>query len=129
MANKTLWYGYLNAGKKSSAVINDPTLNTGSNKTLYLYNHSRNAILEYQRAIVESKLRDLNEGEVDTGEMVKAYTKIRAEFVPKGGRLARMPDKPAAPAKAEAPMENDTDLSGDDFMDDLDDDLDDEDDD
>jgi hypothetical protein len=97
MNKKSLWFGYLNAGSKSSAIIKDSSLSTGNSKTLYLYNHARDSILEYQREIVEPKLRELKDGEADVGEMQKAYKKIRSDFTPKGGRITRDVEKVAAP--------------------------------
>lgn len=117
MNKKSLWLGYLDAGAKSSAIIVDPMLTTGNNGTLYLYNHSRGTILEYQRAIVEPKLRDLKDGEADAKELKKAYKKIKADFTPKGGRLQKSPEPPVVapkPAVVEAP---DLDEDFDDDMD------------
>jgi len=123
MNKKSLWFGYLNAGSKSSAIIKDPVLSTGNNKTLYLYTHTRGSILEYQREIVEPKLRELKEGEADVGELKKAYKKARAGFEPKGGRVLRTaeqapPPKPEPKPKPE-PIEEVPELEVD-----LDDDLD-----
>ena len=58
-----LWYGYLNAGERSSPVLRDDRLDTGNPKTLYLYNLARGQILEYSREIVEKKLREFKPDE------------------------------------------------------------------
>lgn len=121
MNKKSLWFGYLNAGSKSSAIIKDSTLSTGNSGTLYLYNHSRGSILEYQRAIVESKLRELKDGEADVGEMQKAYKTARSDFSPKGGRVVREAEKAAPPPPKPAPEPVVEELEiGDEFDDDLD---------
>lgn len=118
MKNKSLWFGFLNAGTKSSAVINDPMLSTGNDKTMYLYNHVRGSILEYQREIVESKLRELEDGDADVGDMQKTYKKVRADFTPKGARLQKVAEQPAS-KPSPPPVEDDLELD-DDFDDDLD---------
>ncbi|MFN2309603.1 MAG: hypothetical protein ABR553_07690 [Gammaproteobacteria bacterium] len=58
-----LWYGYLEAGDKSTPVIRDENLDTGNSKTLFLFNLARGQILEYAREVVEPKLRELKPGE------------------------------------------------------------------
>lgn len=81
MAKTPLWCGYLEAGDRSSAVLRDERLETGNPKTLYLYNLSRDEILQYSRDLVEPKLRELRDGESDLAEELKnAYTKARRTF-------------------------------------------------
>lgn len=87
MSDNNLWYGYLEAGAKSSPVMMDRRLNTGDPNTLYLFNLNRGEILEYKRAIIEPKLREL--GETEQGlcsELKSAFGKIRSGFTPRGGR-------------------------------------------
>lgn len=108
MNKKSLWFGYLNAGSKSSAIIKDASISTGNHKTLYLYNHARDSILEYQREIVEPKLRELKDGEADVKEMKKAYKKAQADFTPKGGRTTRAAEQAPPPPKAEPKPEPET---------------------
>lgn len=87
MSDINLWYGYLEAGGKSSPVMLDRRLNTGDPNTLYLFNLNRAEILEYKRAIIEPKLREL--GETEQGlcsELKSAFGKARAGFSPRGGR-------------------------------------------
>jgi hypothetical protein len=79
-----IWYGFLDAGKKSSPIIMDPKLDTGDPNTLYIYNFNRNQILEYKRDIIEPKLRVLSDKEAKTAdEIKKAYNKARKEFTPR----------------------------------------------
>ncbi len=71
MATKqeTLWFGYLEAGKKSGPVVRDVTLGTGTETTFYLFSLNRGAILEYRRDIAEPKLRELTEEEMEGGTL------------------------------------------------------------
>ena len=119
-----IWYGYLEAGAKSSPVLMDPKLDTGSSDTMYLYNLKRDQILEYQRALIEPKLRGLNGKDAVTVEaLTKAFNKIRKEFTPRHSSSKTIVDAPAVPAKKT--QEPDIDLEGVDDTDiDLDDDID-----
>ena len=82
----SLWYGYLNAGKRSSPVLRDERLDTGNPKTLYLYNLARGQILEYSREIVDNKLRELKASESGCiAELDAGYKKARRSFK---GRVA-----------------------------------------
>ncbi len=115
MSDNTLWYGYLEAGERSSAVAMDNRLNTGDPTTVYIFNLQRGEIIEYKRAIVEPKLRELKGKEQELeGELKNAYRKARNGFTPRGARVANVPEKgrPAAPAKAAAAV---TDFGGDDY--------------
>lgn len=85
----TLWFGYLNAGKKGSLVVRDSTLDTGTSTTIYLFNQKKGKILEYRRDIVEPKLRALTEKETAGVEaLAEAFERARSGFVP---RVARRP--------------------------------------
>ena len=109
MASKqeTLWFGYLNAGKKGGPVVRDVTLGTGTPTTFYLYNMNRGAILEYRRDIAEPKLRELTEEEMKTvDELRQAFEQARKKFTP---REARKP-KPLPPPKKKARVEADDDV-------------------
>ena len=103
MSDNNLWYGYLEAGSKSSPVLMDRRLNTGDPNTMYLFNLVRGEIIEYKRSIIEPKLRELSAEEQTQGtELKSAYGKARSGFVPRGGRSsaaaehAQMPQKTAA---------------------------------
>lgn len=93
----TLWFGYLEAGEKGSAVVRDSSMGTGTAATIYLYNHQKGRILEYRGEIVEPKLRELNGEETAlVKELRKAYDKVRSSFTPRvtvrPPRAQRMPD-------------------------------------
>lgn len=97
--DKQLWYGYLEAGNKSTAVLLDRSLNTGNPDTLYLFNLARGEILEYSRKIVEPKLREFKGKESDlTGELKTGYESARSHFTPRATDILDIPEK-AAPAK------------------------------
>jgi hypothetical protein len=100
-----IWYGYLEAGTKSSPVLMDPKLDTANPNTLYLYNLKRDKILEYQRAIIEPKLRELNGKENDLAEeLKKAFNKARKEFTPRRSSSKVITDTPAATTTKKAPV-------------------------
>jgi len=121
-----IWYGYLEAGSKSSPVLMDPKLDTSNPGTLYLYNLKRDKILEYQRAIIEPKLRELNGKESELAEeLKKAFNKARKEFSPRRSSSKAIADTPtttAAPKKTPVP-DLELETVGDDDID-LDDDID-----
>ena len=117
-----IWYGYLTAGAKSSPVLMDPKLDTGSTNTMYLYNLKRDQILEYQRALIEPKLRELNGKDANTiEELTKAFNKAHKDFTPRYSSSKTIVDTPATPPKKTP--EPDIDLDGVDDVD-LDDDID-----
>lgn len=86
-----VWYGYLEAGARSSPVIRDDRLDTGNRKTVYLFNLARNSILEYARDIVEPKLRELRADESDTvTELDSAFKKARRGFKDRGADVRNL---------------------------------------
>ena len=93
MGNGNIWYGFLQAGEKSSPVVRDPALETKSPKTVYLFNYMRGEFLEYSREIVEPKLRELNSDDVFVAELKRAFKAARKSFSP--GRA--LPLREAAP--------------------------------
>jgi hypothetical protein len=100
----SLWFGFLEAGKKGSPVVKDETLDTNSNSTIYLFNLNKGRILEYRREIAEPKLRELTD---DEGEIKKtlreAFEKARQSFTPRAAR--RPPSPPRQPRKPPEPEE------------------------
>lgn len=94
MSEKEHWYGYLEAGAKSSPVLMDSSLSTGNAKTVYLFNLDRQRILEYSREVVDAKLRPLQTVEKDViAALQTGYAQARAGFVPRGGRALSVPDR------------------------------------
>jgi len=121
MSKTNYWYGYLEAGKKSSPVLRDPSLETGNENTVYLYSLKRDKILEFQAGIVEMKLRDLGEHESDLISSLNAgYKKAKKEFTPRASmRLKQVELTPQAVAE---PVKEELDEDIDEAV--LDDDLD-----
>jgi hypothetical protein len=97
MSDTAVWYGYLEAGDKSTPVLRDRRLSTGNPKTIYLYNLKRSAIVAYSREIVEPKLRELKEEERGvTHELARGYAETRKAFQPHGTKMASRPEKGGA---------------------------------
>jgi hypothetical protein len=98
MKKKSIWYGYLDAGKQSSAVLRDDSLDTANPQSIYLFNLARNAVLEYKREIVEPKLRELKASEKNLAKkLLEAYEQASAEFQPRGGKaVTRYRERPAS---------------------------------
>jgi hypothetical protein len=111
-------------------VVLDPSLLTGNEQTIYLYNQQRNQIIEYRRDIVETKLRELNSEEAKTAKALQqAYTEARSGFAPRGAAILEIPERaaPAKPAPAPARSSDDDDddvgfVDDNDLLDDDDDD-------
>jgi hypothetical protein len=105
----TAWFGFLDAGEKSSAVALDPGLDTGNASTMYLFNLRRNSFLEYRRDLVEPKLRALDgEDEQILNELQAAYMSARAGFAPRGGRSAIAVERPRTrKTTSQSPPEDD----------------------
>ena len=81
MSKRDTWFGYLQAGEHSSAVVRDSSLETKNPKTIYLFNHVRGKFLEYSLEVVAPKLRDMQPDDVSLTELKKAYKAARREFV------------------------------------------------
>ena len=106
MSKNSFWYGYLEAGDKSTAVLRDPALETGNDKTVFLFNLARNRILEYNLEIVEPKLRPLREAEKDlVGALESAFQAARREFAAARRNVASIPA--SGPAGREMAAQND----------------------
>jgi hypothetical protein len=112
----SMWYGYLEAGNRSSPVIRDERLDTGSAKTVFLFNLERREILEYSREIVEPKLRELKSGEAKLiKELDAAYMEARRNFKDRRARSLNIPEQ-GGPARRPVESQNDEDI--DEFIDD-----------
>ena len=113
MSDKHCWYGYLEAGSKSSPVLTDASLDSGNPKTQFIFNLLRGEILEYSREIVSPKLRELKPDEAALADELKAaYQKVRPGF---RGRIGRGLDSgPRGRAASRATSdEEETDLEPD----------------
>ena len=112
MSDKHCWYGYLEAGSKSSPVLTDASLDSGNPKTQFIFNLLRGEILEYSREIVSPKLRELKPDQTAViEELNAAYQKVRPGF---RGRIGRGFDTgPRAAASRKTSDEEEADLEPD----------------
>ena len=100
MNEKKLWYGYLEAGNKSTPVVLDQRLETGNPDTIYLFNLKKKEVLEYKRAIVEPKLRELKPKEAGLVDELKAvFGEVKRTFKPRDLTVIDIPERSQAPAK------------------------------
>jgi hypothetical protein len=81
MSKNDIWYGFLQAGKKSSPVVRDTRLRTNNPKTIYLFNYAQGKFLEYSREVVEPKLQDLRSDEDLLNELKSAFRVARKVFI------------------------------------------------
>ncbi len=122
MTQVELWYGFLEAGDRSSPVARDLKLTTGNPDTVYIFNLKRNEIIEYKRAIAEPKLRELKANEADALEALKtAFATVLQNFVPRRARPAvdAVPITVVGKKKGKAVVEDDNPDDADDFEDKL----------
>jgi hypothetical protein len=103
-----IWYGYLEAGSRSSPVIRDERLDTGSTKTVFLFNLERGEILEYSRDVVEPKLRELKSSEAKTVKKLDAaYAEARCDFKDRRARPMNIPEQGGATRRPVEPQDDD----------------------
>jgi hypothetical protein len=117
MKTKDIWYGVLDAGEKTSPVVLDATLDASQGK-VWLYNHQRNQFIEYARAIVEPKLRELTSEDIAQKELDEAFKAALLAFS-STHKISTWPDtKPAAPRVKNEDEEDELniDISDDDDM-------------
>jgi hypothetical protein len=113
-SKESLWYGYLNAGARSSPVLRDERLDTGSTKTLYLFNLVRGDILEYAREIVEKKLRELKPAESGfIAELDAGYKKARRNFKDRGACIRNIAKRAATVFEEETEHDADSEIIAD----------------
>ncbi len=99
MSKSDVWYGFLQAGEQSSAVVRDATLETKNPKTVFLYNHVRGKFLEYAREIVEPKLRELTPADVSLKDLQNAFKAARKTFASNKVAKKWETEAPAAPPR------------------------------
>lgn len=98
MSKNSFWYGYLEAGEKSSAVLLDPGLDSGNRKTMLLFNLGRNQIIEYTRDIVAPKLRELSASESTlVSALESAYGPVRQNYTGTRRPVTAIPDSGPGP--------------------------------
>lgn len=123
MSKKKLWYGYLEAGDKSSPVVIDRSMDTGGKNTLFIYNHNKKEILKYVRDMVEPKLRELNAKEKEQEATLKkgftAALKTSKYNVSKTPEVsAKVATAPVVATKTEEPEVEFSEMGDDDWGDD-----------
>jgi hypothetical protein len=124
MSKSTVWFGYLDAGAKSSAVAIDERLNTGNPNTVYVFNLARGKILEYKREIAEEKLRDLEPDESSVlDELKAAFEAARRDFHTRGAQILNLPERGQAANTPERSRDEDDTVDEEAVFDDLDIDL------
>lgn len=107
-----LWMGFLDAGKKSSAVVRDHSLDTGNPATIYLFNLVKGRILEYRKDIVEAKLRELTPDESDMIQALHdAFETANASFVPRTKQRPVLPPRQRKQPRESAARDFDADLA------------------
>lgn len=124
MSTNDIWYGILDAGDKSTPVVRDLSMQAASDK-VWLYNHVRNAFVEYSLAIVEPKLRELAKGDITQDELDRAFKAARQAYTATR-KIRTWDDKKPAAKPARKKEDADIEIADDDeieeFIDDADDD-------
>jgi hypothetical protein len=101
MSKNDIWYGFLQAGAKSTPVVRDMSLEDKGRSTLYLYNHARGMFVEYALAVVEPKLRELQPEDIPLKELESAFKTARKTFNPVK-TVKKWSDAAPAPAPEES---------------------------
>ena len=97
------WYGYLEAGAKSSFVARDINLDTGNPQTIYLFNMSRGEFKEYKLDIVKPKLRELSvEESKEQKALEKKFKVALSEFKGRSSLSSSIPETTTAAAESRA---------------------------
>lgn len=109
MSAKDIWYGVLDAGEKTSAVVRDATLDASQGR-IWLYNHLRNQFIEYAEAIVEPKLRELTTADISQKELDKAFKAARQAFSSSRKTSTWIETKSAAPLVKNEDKEDELDI-------------------
>ncbi len=81
--NIETWYGELRTQRGNTIIIRDDHLPAANKGRIYLYNSDRNAIIEYDEAIVTSKLFPLSEEEEAQAkaEYDKMWQDVQKKFI------------------------------------------------
>jgi len=126
MKKRKFWYGFLEAGSKSSPVVIDRNMETGDKNTVFIYNHNKGEILKYVRELAEPKLRELTAQEKELEAPLKKgfknslntikYKVPKALVIPEKGTPS--PKEDAVPEVIELEIkgldDDDTDIGWDD---------------
>jgi hypothetical protein len=114
MSKQKLWYGFLEAGRKSSPVIIDHSMDTGEKHTLFIYNHNRQEILKYVRELAEPKLRELTAKEKELeASLKKGFAEALKIFKTPIAKTFDSPAKSKPSPKVDTPKEEpEVEISG-----------------
>ena len=114
MSKQKLWYGFLEAGKKSSPVIIDHSMDTGEKNSVFIYNHNRQEILKYVRELAEPKLRELTAKEKELeASLKKGFTESLKTFKKPESKILDSPAKSKPSSKVDTPKEEpEVEISG-----------------
>jgi hypothetical protein len=120
MSKNDIWYGFLQAGAKSSPVVRDMSLEEKGRSTIYLYNHARGMFVEYALEVVVPKLRELKPEDISQKELDSAFRAARKTFNPVKVVKKWSDAAPASPPEEsdEPEIPLDVDPSIDDFIED-----------
>jgi hypothetical protein len=93
------WYGELRTQKGNTVIIRDAQLPSAPTGRMYLYNADRDAIIEYDEAIVDSKLFPLDkdkqkQAEADFGQAWLAAKELFLQLHGKGMPADKQPPEP-----------------------------------
>jgi len=122
MSKQKLWYGFLEAGNKSSLVLIDHNMHTGEENKIFIYNHNRQEILKYSRDLVEPKLRELtNEEKAQQDSLKKGFTvalkTLKHPIAKPVSNHVKTPSRPKAVIPPEEPEVEIPDIGDDDWED------------
>ena len=102
MSKNKLWYGFLEAGSKSSPVAIDRNMETGDGNTVFIYNHNKKEMLKYVRELVEPKLRELTAKEKELeSALKKGFTESLNTIRFKVPKAQNIPEKTISNTKDE----------------------------
>jgi hypothetical protein len=90
-------------------VVRDDTLDASPGK-VWLYNHHRNQFIEYAKAIVEPKLRELTTADMPQKELDEAFKAASRAFSSSRKISTWSETKPAAPRVNKEDKEDDLDI-------------------
>ncbi len=110
MDKKQLWYGELRTARGNTIVIHDQALPEASPGRIYLYNSTRESIIEYVKDIVEHNLHDLDKDSLAKAQAnyAEAWKQAKTEFMSKQkGNLDLNPEATSTSAKSDESIDLD----------------------
>jgi len=116
MGNGGTWYGQIQSSRGNIIVISDDQLPAANKGRIYLYNTERDAIVEYDEAIVSPKLVALSEEEAQQvkAKFDKAWEITRKQFIRAQTKASTATSTKDTSADDLLPLEDDVLLDDDD---------------